>query len=196
MQFTFQKMILAGLLAVGATAAPAGKHDANEAKISQGPIFANSLFIQVEGNNDVVKRESNWQSHAKYYAMGGGRGNELYVDGTWSKPHSFTEGTPVGRCTARPLGLYQAPPGSDFQPISDVSCRCWISSNDPIGSKTRCVAGWKETDPADASKMIKFKLRFECSNYFGDCTSFSVLTDEGICESTPTNLCDGFTVTV
>ncbi|TWU76122.1 hypothetical protein ED733_007894 [Metarhizium rileyi] len=178
-----QKMILPCLLAIKATAAPSA------APSSPSQVGDDNI-------NDVARRDANWQSHAKYYALGGGHGNEVYVNGVWSKPSSFNEGTPVGECSARILGLYQPPPGGVFQPISGVKCSCWISSNDPIGSKTRCAVDWDETDPADTGRRIHFQLIFQCSNWFGDCDSFSVLTDQGVCRSTPANLCDGFRVTV
>ncbi|KAK1976319.1 hypothetical protein LZ30DRAFT_692968 [Colletotrichum cereale] len=52
----------------------------------------------------VSRVSGTWEAHAKYYALGGATGNEVYLQGTWTNPVAAV-GQVSGTCTAKIGGI-------------------------------------------------------------------------------------------
>ncbi|KAG8630477.1 hypothetical protein KVT40_002096 [Elsinoe batatas] len=152
----------------------------------------------VNGNfiSRLVRRQrdpNRWEAHAKYYAFGGKRGNEVYASGTWTKP-VLDVGQNSGPCDSRigPLGTPTNP--SD---IINKSCSCSIVTVGPLRFKSRCNQRWVIGDN-DGEYTLAFNLAFECTAFYS-CTgtnAYKISAAQSSCRDLQNKgHCTGFRVT-
>ncbi|KAH8698150.1 hypothetical protein GQ44DRAFT_832274 [Phaeosphaeriaceae sp. PMI808] len=140
----------------------------------------------VEGMS-LEPRANTWEAHAKYYALGGGTGNEIYIQGTWSNP-AKTVGHDSGPCSARIGGL------SNNAPF-DINCSCQITADGPLRFTSTCFLDFAEE--SGSGWAAGFSVAFSCTA-FGSCTgssAYSVSSSQSKCTAESGNPCNGFKVT-
>ncbi|KAG7402818.1 hypothetical protein Forpe1208_v016789 [Fusarium oxysporum f. sp. rapae] len=128
-----------------------------------------------------------WSAHAKYYALGGNVGNEIYISGTWSDPVK-SPGRDSGPCTARIGGL------SDEDPFQ-VDCSCQITGSGPLRFTSTCFLDFSVAEPKQWE--AGFSVAFECTA-FNSCTgsnAYSVSSAGSKCTNSEGTPCSGFRVT-
>ncbi|KAK2020590.1 hypothetical protein LX32DRAFT_699949 [Colletotrichum zoysiae] len=129
-----------------------------------------------------------WEAHAKYYALGGKVGNEIYISGTWTDP-AKTPGEPSGTCTARIGGIGGGEPNV-------VSCSCEITGDGPLRFQSTCFLNFEE-EAADGSWAAGFSAAFQCSAFLS-CTgtnAYAVASASSNCRNEVGTPCAGFYVT-
>ncbi|KAF4813981.1 hypothetical protein CGCTS75_v013527 [Colletotrichum tropicale] len=140
------------------------------------------------GSELDARAAGKWEAHAKYYALGGKVGREIYISGTWTDPIK-NPGQPSGTCTARIGGISGGTPNV-------VGCNCEISATGPLKFESTCFLDFAE-DASNGDWAAGFSVAFKCSAFFS-CTgsnAYSIASANSACKNTSGTPCAGFHVT-
>ncbi|KAL6703484.1 hypothetical protein ACN47E_009582 [Coniothyrium glycines] len=149
---------------------------------------ASATPVEAEGMS-LEPRANTWESHAKYYALGGKTGNEIYIGGTWSSP-AKTVGQNSGPCSARIGGIGDST-------IDDVNCSCSITGDGPLRFTSTCILDFTE-QARNGGWTAGFSLAWECTAW-SSCTgtnAYTVSSKNSECHNIGGTPCSGFRVTV
>ncbi|KAI8168776.1 hypothetical protein COL154_007507 [Colletotrichum chrysophilum] len=140
------------------------------------------------GSELDARAAGKWEAHAKYYALGGKVGSEIYISGTWTDPIK-NPGQPSGTCTARIGGISGGTPNV-------VGCNCEISATGPLKFESTCFLDFAE-EASNGDWAAGFSVAFKCSAFFS-CTgsnAYSIASANSACKNTSGTPCAGFHVT-
>lgn len=135
------------------------------------------------------RRGNAWEAHAKYYALGGQVGSEIYISGTWAPTAGKKVGSNSGPCSARIGGLSLAEP-------TFIGCACQIIRSSLTGLSSECILDFEEEE-TNGDWAAGFSVAFVC-NAFSSCTgsnAYKVSARLSDCSNTSATPCTGFRVT-
>ncbi|KAK2043734.1 hypothetical protein LZ31DRAFT_554858 [Colletotrichum somersetense] len=151
-------------------------------------VLTSSRELNPTASEIDARAAGNWEAHAKYYALGGGVGNEIYISGTWTDP-AKSPGEPSGTCTARIGGISGGEP-------TVVSCSCEITADGPLRFESTCILNFAE-QATDGSWTAAFSVAFQCTAFLS-CTgtnAYAIASANSNCQAQVGTPCAGFSVT-
>ncbi|KAL6708851.1 hypothetical protein ACN47E_002258 [Coniothyrium glycines] len=149
---------------------------------------ASATPVEAEGMS-LEPRANTWESHAKYYALGGQIGNEIYIGGTWSNP-AKTIGQDSGPCRASTGAIGEAT-------IDDLRCSCSITGDGPLRFTSTCYLDFT-VEAKNGKWAAGFSIAWECTAW-SSCTgtnAYAVAPKHSECHNIDGTPCSGFRVTV